>query len=112
MRCVAAEPPTSSAKTTSCPPSTPPSRSSDRGDLCRAAVVEHRAASRQPPAASLGPDDRPRVTQTDGISKDVCNADEMFWLAPDGVPTLGDWFRAAGYRTFLKGKWHASHAHL
>src|SRR3954449_74668 len=60
MRCVAAEPPTSSAKTTSCPPSTPPSRSSDRGDLCRAAVVEHRVASRQPPAASLGPDDRPR----------------------------------------------------
>src|SRR4051794_20911934 len=39
------------------------------------------------------------VTQTDGISKDVSNADEMLWLAPDGVPTLGDWFRAAGYRT-------------
>src|SRR3954449_13415494 len=51
MRCVAAEPPTSSAKTTSCPPSTPPSHSSDRGDLCRAAVVEHRVASRQPPAS-------------------------------------------------------------
>ena len=32
--------------------------------------------------------------------------------APDTVPTLGDWFRAAGYRTFYKGKWHASHAHL
>ena len=36
----------------------------------------------------------------------------MFWLAPDGVPTMGDWFRAGGYRTFFKGKWHASHAHL
>ena len=28
------------------------------------------------------------------------------------MPTLGDWFRAGGYRTFYKGKWHASHAHL
>ena len=36
----------------------------------------------------------------------------MFWLAPDDVPTLGDWFRAGGYRTYYKGKWHASHAHL
>jgi len=36
----------------------------------------------------------------------------MFWLAPDTVPTLGDWFRAGGYRTFYKGKWHVSHAHL
>jgi arylsulfatase A-like enzyme len=52
------------------------------------------------------------VTQTDGISKDATNAEEMFWLAPDTVPTLGDWFRAGGYRTYLKGKWHASHAHL
>src|SRR4051812_40400548 len=51
------------------------------------------------------------VTQTDGIAKSV-DGDEMFWLAPDGVPTLGDWFRAGGYRTYFKGKWHASHAHL
>jgi len=36
----------------------------------------------------------------------------MFRLAPDTVPTLGDWFRAGGYRTYFKGKWHASHAHL
>ncbi len=36
----------------------------------------------------------------------------MFWLAPDAVPTLGDWFRAGGYRTYFKGKWHASHAYL
>jgi arylsulfatase A-like enzyme len=36
----------------------------------------------------------------------------MFWLAPDAVPTVGDWFRTGGYRTFYKGKWHASHAHL
>ena len=51
------------------------------------------------------------VTQTDGIAKSA-DSDDMFWLAPDAVPTLGDWFRAGGYRTFYKGKWHASHAHL
>ena len=52
------------------------------------------------------------VTQTDGVAKAADNTDEMFWLAPDTVPTLGDWFRAGGYRTFYKGKWHASHSHL
>jgi arylsulfatase A-like enzyme len=51
------------------------------------------------------------VTQTDGVSK-AADGDEMFWLAPDTVPTLGDWFRTGGYRTYFKGKWHASHAHL
>ena len=51
------------------------------------------------------------VTQTDGLSK-TADGDDMFWLAPDTVPTLGDWFRASGYRTYFKGKWHASHAHL
>jgi arylsulfatase A-like enzyme len=51
------------------------------------------------------------VTQTDGLSK-TADSEDMFWLAPDTVPTLGDWFRAGGYRTFFKGKWHASHAHL
>ena len=51
------------------------------------------------------------VTQTDGLNKSA-DGDEMFWLAADSVPTLGDWFRAGGYRTYLKGKWHASHAHL
>ena len=51
------------------------------------------------------------VTQTDGIAKSA-DGDDMFWLASDTVPTLGDWFRAGGYRTYYKGKWHASHAHL
>ena len=51
------------------------------------------------------------VTQTDGLAKSA-EGEDMFWLAPDAVPTLGDWFRAGGYRTFYKGKWHASHAHL
>jgi hypothetical protein len=35
------------------------------------------------------------VTQTNGVSKETSNADEMFWLAPVGVLTFGDWFRAA-----------------
>ncbi len=51
------------------------------------------------------------VTQTDGLAK-TPDSDDMFWLTPDSVPTLGDWFRAGGYRTYFKGKWHASHAHL
>ena len=51
------------------------------------------------------------VTQTDGLAKSA-DSPEMFWLAPDTVPTIGDWFRAGGYRTFYKGKWHVSHAHL
>ena len=51
------------------------------------------------------------VTQTDGLAKNA-ESDDMFWLAPDTVPTVGDWFRACGYRTFYKGKWHVSHTHL
>ena len=51
------------------------------------------------------------MTQTDGLAK-APDDDDMFWLAPDTVPTLGDWFRAGGYRTYFKGKWHASHPHL
>ena len=51
------------------------------------------------------------VSQTPGLTKSD-DGDDMFWLAPDDVPTMGDWFRAGGYRTYYKGKWHASHAHL
>jgi arylsulfatase A-like enzyme len=51
------------------------------------------------------------VTQTDGLAKDAWDPG-MFWLDPNTVPTLGDYFRAAGYRTFYKGKWHISFADL
>lgn len=51
------------------------------------------------------------VTQTDGLAKSA-DGNEMFWLSPDTVPTIGDWFLAGGHRTFYKGKWQASHAHL
>lgn len=47
------------------------------------------------------------VTQTTGTAKTPYDPG-MFWLDPSTVPTLGDYFRAAGYRTFYKGKWHIS----
>jgi len=51
------------------------------------------------------------VTQTDGIGK-VFNDSRMRWLRRGEVPTLGNWFRAAGYDTHYDGKWHISHADL
>ncbi|MCU0278467.1 MAG: sulfatase-like hydrolase/transferase [Candidatus Nanopelagicales bacterium] len=51
------------------------------------------------------------VTQTDGAAKTALDED-LFWLDPTTVPTMGHWFRAAGYETFYKGKWHVSHADL
>jgi arylsulfatase A-like enzyme len=51
------------------------------------------------------------ASQTDGAAKQ--NTDPaMNWLDPDAVPTLGDWFRAGGYETHYRGKWHISHADL
>ena len=52
------------------------------------------------------------VTQTDGLGK-TADDTRMRWL-PQGeaVPTLGNWFRAAGYDTHYDGKWHISHADL
>ena len=51
------------------------------------------------------------VTSTDGTAKQA-NDPAMGWLDPNSVPTLGDWFRAGGYRTHYRGKWHISHADL
>ncbi|OBG87765.1 hydrolase [Mycobacterium sp. E136] len=51
------------------------------------------------------------VTQTDGIGK-TADDSRMRWLRPNEVPTLGNWFRAAGYDTHYDGKWHISHADL
>lgn len=51
------------------------------------------------------------VTQTDGLGK-AADDSRMRWLAPDEVPTIGHWFRAAGYDTHYDGKWHVSHADL
>ncbi|MFV9690574.1 MAG: sulfatase-like hydrolase/transferase [Desulfobacteria bacterium] len=43
--------------------------------------------------------------QTDGMFK---TASDLPWLDPDGAPTIGDWFRAIGYKTHYFGKWHVS----
>ena len=51
------------------------------------------------------------VTQTDGLGKDPDDS-AMRWLRPGEVPTLGHWFRVAGYDTCYQGKWHLSHADL
>ena len=52
-----------------------------------------------------------RVAKTDGIAKQATDP-AMGWLDPDQVPTLGDWFRAGGYQTHYRGKWHITHADL
>src|SRR5665213_3917067 len=85
----------------------------------RAAGVEfhrHYAASTAclPSRASLFTGHYPSlhgVTSTDGLAK-AANDPGISWLDPDGVPTMGDWFRAAGYSTHYRGKWHISHADL
>ena len=51
------------------------------------------------------------VTQTDGLGKDADDS-AMRWLPVGEVPTLGHWFRLAGYDTTYHGKWHLSHADL
>jgi len=51
------------------------------------------------------------VTQTTGAAKSAPDP-SVFWLDPNNVPTMGEYFRAGGYRTFWHGKWHASDAAL
>lgn len=51
------------------------------------------------------------VANTDGAAK-AANDPEMHWLQPGTVPTLGNYLRAAGYRTYWKGKWHISESDL
>ncbi|HEX2840993.1 sulfatase-like hydrolase/transferase [Hyphomicrobium sp.] len=51
------------------------------------------------------------VANTDGAAKAADDPD-MHWLLPGSVPTIGHYLREAGYRTFWKGKWHATEADL
>ncbi len=51
------------------------------------------------------------VTQTDGFAKEPDDTG-MRWLRPGEVPTLGHWFRAAGFDSHYIGKWHLTHADL
>lgn len=51
---------------------------------------------------------RTHVMETDSLFK--FGSDPNFpWLHPRGVPTTGDWFRAAGYDTHYFGKWDLSY---
>lgn len=47
------------------------------------------------------------VSQTSGSAKSAIEED-LYWLQPGTVPTLGNYFRTAGYDTYWKGKWHIS----
>ena len=51
------------------------------------------------------------VSQTTGAAKSSFEMD-MYWLDPDTVPTMGDYFEAGGYDTYYKGKWHVSEADI
>ncbi|MBP1991576.1 arylsulfatase A-like enzyme [Paenibacillus eucommiae] len=51
------------------------------------------------------------VSQTDGIAKQAFDSD-MFWLGRNTVPTVGNYFREAGYQTYYKGKWHISNENI
>lgn len=89
-----------------------------RNRLKEASVELHRhyvaATACTPSRASLFTGHYPSlhgVSATDGIAKSAHDPD-MAWLDPDEVPTMGDWFRAAGYQTHYRGKWHVSHADL
>lgn len=72
------------------------------------------AAACAPSRASLFTGQYPSmhgVSQTSGAAKSAIEED-LYWLDPTGVPTMGHYFRAAGYETYYKGKWHVSDADL
>lgn len=48
------------------------------------------------------------VSQTPGVGKSSFD-ENMFWLKPNTVPTLGNYFRQADYQTWYRGKWHISY---
>ena len=51
------------------------------------------------------------VSQTSGAAKGSFEQD-MYWLDPNTAPTMGGYFRAGGYDTYYKGKWHISDADI
>lgn len=51
------------------------------------------------------------VSQTDGAAKSAYDPN-MFWLDPNTVPDMGDYFKKIGYKTMYKGKWHISAADI
>lgn len=51
------------------------------------------------------------VYNTDGAAKSAFSP-TMSWLDPNTVPTMGDYFKEADYKTLYKGKWHISEADI
>lgn len=51
------------------------------------------------------------VKQTTGMAKETHDPD-VFWLDPNTVPVMGEYFEQAGYQTYYKGKWHISDADI
>ncbi len=49
-----------------------------------------------------------KVTQTDGVFKGASESG-FNWLDPEGIPTLGDWFKENNYSTHYFGKCHFAH---
>lgn len=52
--------------------------------------------------------DRNGVTQTDGVFKGA-SENGFNWLLPEGVPTMGHWFKEKNYTTHYFGKCHFAH---
>lgn len=48
---------------------------------------------------------------TDAVAKPA-NDPGMKWLEPFTVPTIGNYLRENGYKTYLKGKWHITEAEI
>ena len=48
------------------------------------------------------------VTQTDGVFKSADDPD-FHWLRPEGLPTIGHWFKENQYSTHYFGKCHFAH---
>lgn len=51
------------------------------------------------------------VGYTAGAAK-TNHEDDMYFLDPNTVPTMGEYFREGGYRTYYRGKWHVSHSDI
>lgn len=51
------------------------------------------------------------VLNTDGLALSPTDK-EMQWLPKHSIPTIGNWFEKAGWKTYLKGKWHVSDASI
>jgi len=72
------------------------------------------ATACSPSRASLFTGHYPSLTdlsETYGFAK-TADDPRIHWLEHDTVPTMGHYFRAGGYETVYKGKWHLSKAEL